>query len=78
MKNKIGATIAILVTLGFLVVVGVLFWRTVPTENKDLFSTALSTLSYLVVTAVAYYLGSSEGSARKTELFKSPEVPPQV
>ena len=66
--------VALLILAGFL---GALAWLLAAGgETTAEASAMLEALKAAFLLAVGYYLGSSEGSARKTELF-SPEPPPQ-
>jgi len=68
-KNIIQSFLAITSVIGFLVVMGFLFTTPVPTDNKDFFNICLIALVGFVGTAFGYFLGSSQGSARKTEII---------
>jgi hypothetical protein len=69
LTSYVGAALALLATLGFLSTLGVLSFHLVPEGNKDPFNTCLTALINLCCIAFGYYLGSSAGSARKTDLF---------
>lgn len=71
-KGYITATLAILAMLGFLAVMAVLVTHEIPISNRDFFNTGLIALVGFVSTAFGYYLGSSFGSARKTNLLAPP------
>jgi len=67
-KHFVSGLMAIVSLLGFLAVVGLLMVRTIPPGNADFFNLALMALCGFVGTAFGFFLGSSLGSARKTEL----------
>lgn len=77
-KNVVAATLAIMAMLGFLVIFAVLGFGAVPTENKDFFNMGFIALIGFVGTSFGYYLGSSIGSARKTELKALEDAPPSA
>lgn len=74
-KGLVAAFLAGSAMTGFL---GVLAWLaigTVPEGNRDFFNMGLVALIGFVSTAFGFYLGSSEGSARKNDLLAPPEPP---
>ena len=68
-KGFMAGFLAATAMLGFLTVIGFLAVQVVPETNRDFFNMGLVALIGLVTTAFGYYLGSSEGSARKNDLF---------
>lgn len=68
-KDKIPAILAVLITLGFFSVLGYMLLRTIPVSGHDAMLLMLGSLSSAWVSVVAYYFGSSAGSARKSELL---------
>lgn len=75
-KGLVAAFLAGSAMTGFL---GVLAWLsvgTVPEGNRDFFNMGLVALIGFVSTAFGFYLGSSEGSARKNDLLAPPPAPP--
>ena len=74
-KSYITAALAILAMLGFLAVMAVLVMHEIPVSNREFFNTGLIALVGFVSTAFGYYLGSSFGSARKTELLGPLDAP---
>lgn len=74
-RNRVAAVLAVLVTIEFTAVFAFLAFGKVDAANKDFFNIALIALIGLIQTAFGYYLGSSVGSARKTELIGT--APPE-
>jgi hypothetical protein len=58
-----------LVVLGLFVVMGLLLWKPIPPENKSTFEIIAGALTGSVITVIAYYFGSSKGSADKSEMM---------
>ena len=70
-----GAVIGVISLVGFLALLGALLFLKIPPENKEFFNIGFGALIGFAVAAVQYYLGSSSGSAQKTELLsKAPPV----
>ena len=67
-KMIVGSLLAFMAMAYF----GFVIWRltdhAIPVENKDFFNIALMALISAVSTGFGFFLGSSYGSARKTEL----------
>jgi len=68
-KNLTQSFLAIIAMLGFLAVTAFLLLTPVPEGNRDLFNICLIALVGFVSTAIGYFLGSSQGSARKTDII---------
>jgi len=64
-KNLTGMILAVTALVGFLAVFAFLCFGKVDPANKDLFNVALMALIGWVGVGVGYYLGSSDGSAKK-------------
>lgn len=64
------------VTLGFFGVLAAIMLTTVPAASRDVLNIMLGSLGTAWTGVIAYYFGSSDGSARKTELLAQ-SVPPQ-
>lgn len=73
-KNRVAAVLAILAMVGFLAIFAALSFLPVPAGNKDFFNMGFVALIGQVGTAFGYYLGSSLGSAQKTELLAPPSA----
>lgn len=75
-KNRVAAFLAVASLVGFLAMFGFLAVKGVPEANKDYIDMCLIALIGFVGTAFGYYLGSSEGSSRKTDLMApAPDFP---
>lgn len=72
--------LALIVLAGFFMIILALFFVRIPAENLDLVKTFGLTLLGAIATVIGYYFGSSDGSARKTDLLSPPAggrtVPP--
>lgn len=75
-KSSIAAFLAVTAMLGFLVTLAVLGFMPVPVENKDFLNMGFVALIGFVSTAFGFYLGSSYGSARKSEILAGAVAPP--
>jgi hypothetical protein len=69
MKEIFMYILAGVVILMIFAVVGVLMFRTTPTENSELLYTALGLALGWGTTVIQYFFGSSKSSADKTELL---------
>lgn len=67
MRDKVGASLAIISLIGFLLIFTFLCFGKVDPANKDFFNIALMALVGWIGIAVGYYLGTSAGSAKKSE-----------
>ena len=63
-----------LVTVCFFLVLSLLIFRAMPTENKDVLYLAIGALISYMGAIVNYYYGSSAGSAVKTEIMAKQKV----
>jgi hypothetical protein len=77
MMSDVKRLLALLTLAGFLGIILGLFFVSIPDKNLDLAKTMVIALIAIVSTIGGYYFGSSDGSARKTELL-SPSSPPAV
>ena len=67
--------LALVVTAGFFGLLAFMCVRELPLGSKDLLNIMLGSLGTAWVSIIAYYFGSSAGSAHKTELLaKSPPI----
>ncbi|MBC2741601.1 MAG: hypothetical protein HGJ93_00750 [Desulfosarcina sp.] len=64
-KDKMPAVIATILIIMFGLALGALFKYDIPEANKTVVMSMVGSLGTMAVTAAAYYLGSSRGSARK-------------
>lgn len=68
-KGVVAGFLAVVALIGFLAVFAFIALKEVPIANKDYFNAALIALIGFVGTGFGYFLGSSQGSARKTEII---------
>lgn len=68
-RSWVPAALSIAVTIGFFGLIGVLCDVKVPAENRDTLNILLGSLGTAWVTIVAFWFGSSSGSARKDEIL---------
>lgn len=71
-NNKLKAWLSILVTLAFIGATFALMSLPLPVPAKDILLILIGALVSRVGDVYAYYFGSSEGSARKTEFLNAP------
>lgn len=76
MKNKTATFLAIATMIGFLIVLLIGTFVTIPASNKEFFATGFTALTGFVTIVISYYLGSSQSSAHKTELLATTPVAP--
>jgi len=62
--------LAIVVSIGFFALLGLLFFHAIPKENHDAAMLCLGSLGTGWVTIIAYYFGSSMSSRVKDETIK--------
>jgi hypothetical protein len=72
--SRVPGMLAITITLGFFAVVTFMLLRSVPQSGHDALMLILGSLASAWVSVVAYYFGSSKGSADKTQLLA--QAPP--
>jgi hypothetical protein len=60
-----------MVVLLIFAVIGILMFRTTPTENSELLYTALGLALGWGTAVIQYFFGSSKGSADKTEMMQN-------
>lgn len=63
MRNRL----AFLFSLAFVFAFPVLFFKAIPTENKDLVTYMLGQLSGIVLTIIAFHFSSTVGGEKKTD-----------
>ena len=69
-KNIFQYILGSLIVLGFFVLMVVLVYTQVPSDNKDLLNLVVGALIGSFATVVGYFYGSSLGSSDKNELLK--------
>jgi hypothetical protein len=68
--GNIRNALAILITLGFFAVIGFMLLNNIPVQGHDVLLVMLGGLATAFAGVVAYYFGSSSGSAAKTAMGK--------
>jgi hypothetical protein len=68
-KDLVPSLLALAVTVGFFLLLWFLCHHTIPDSNQRIFDIMLGSLGTAWLSIVAYYFGSSAGSAEKTELI---------
>lgn len=58
----------------FLVIVGALITRVIPTENKEALIHVLGILEGIITTIIMFYYGSSKGSQKKDDALKQKDA----
>jgi high-affinity Fe2+/Pb2+ permease len=61
--------LAALLIIGLFVLLGILVYHPIPSDNKEAVNVVLGALAGSVITVVAYYFGSSSGSAAKEKII---------
>ncbi len=73
MKNTIKEVymyaLGALIVLGIMTLVGILMFKSIPVENKDLLIAVIGAIVGSFITVVSYFYGSSKGSADKNDLL---------
>lgn len=69
LQTDIKKLLALVVLTGFFGIILSLFFIDIPSGNMDLLKTFGIALISIVSAVAGYYFGSSEGSARKTEIM---------
>lgn len=68
-KDWMPKVLALLYTVGYFGILGLMWKFTIPPESKDLINTLFGIISAAQMAIITYYFGSSAGSARKSELI---------
>jgi hypothetical protein len=71
LKDNVGPILALLTLVGTFGLVGLAFFLKVDGAKEKVLFMVIGALSSISTTVVTYYFGSSEGSARKNEIFQS-------
>ena len=66
-RPSLTAFLAIVITLGFFGIVGILLFHEVPQGSKDILGPLIGVIGAAVGTIVGYHWGSSSGSAAKSD-----------
>ena len=75
-KSWVPAALALTITAGFFSVVAFMLLRAIPQSGHDALMLILGSLASAWVSVVAFYFGSSKGSADKTALLaQAPPIP---
>lgn len=74
MNNTLKGWLAVLAIIGFMACILILFQTPIPEASKDVLLVLIGALVGVVKDVFGFYFGSSEGSARKTELMAQPDV----
>ena len=69
-KNVFQYVLGALIVLGFFILMVVLVYKNVPSENKDLLNLVVGALIGSFATVVGYFYGSSLGSSEKNEMLQ--------
>jgi len=69
-KNIFQYVLGALIVLGFFILMVVLVYKNVPSENKDLLNLVVGALIGSFATVVGYFYGSSLGSSEKNEMLQ--------
>lgn len=69
-KEKLMYLLGGMIVMGVFILIGVLMFKSVPPDNKDLLNITIGALIGSFVTVVGYFYGSSKGSADKNELLQ--------
>ena len=70
-KEIIQYAFAIVVLILLFTVIGILIYKNIPENNRDVLNTGIGVILGWGSVIVAYFFGSSKGSADKTELMRN-------
>jgi hypothetical protein len=68
-KDQMQYGLAVLLVVGFFVLLGTLVYVTIPASNEKAMDIMLGALEMAFGTVVGYFFGSSKGSSEKTEML---------
>lgn len=66
-RDLMPAVLAVLTTIGFFSMLGVMLWHEVPVANKDMLNIMLGALGSGWLLCLGFYVGTTAGSIRKDE-----------
>lgn len=72
-NNPVGAILAFAILVTFILFLGILMFLSIPDANVELVREMMIALIAAFAAAYGYYLGSSDGSAKKTEMLNKTE-----
>jgi hypothetical protein len=70
LKENVGPILALMTVIGTFALFGLAFFLKVDGANEKVLFLVIGAMSSIATTVVTYYFGSSEGSARKNEIFQ--------
>ncbi|MGQ9921951.1 MAG: hypothetical protein ACUVRZ_11580 [Desulfobacca sp.] len=70
LKDNVGPILALLTVIGTFSLFGLAFFLKVDGANEKVLFMVIGALSSIATTVVTYYFGSSEGSAKKNDIFQ--------
>jgi uncharacterized BrkB/YihY/UPF0761 family membrane protein len=70
-KDILQTILAILIIIGFFLLLTLLLYTKVPNENKDLLNLVVGALIGSFATVVGYFFGSSSSSAKKDDTIST-------
>ena len=70
LKENVGPILALVTVIGTFALFGLAFFLKLDGANEKVLFLVIGALSSIATTVVTYYFGSSEGSARKNQIFQ--------
>jgi hypothetical protein len=70
LKENVGPILALFTVIGTFALFGLAFFLRIDGANEKVLFMVIGALSSIATTIMTYYFGSSEGSARKNEIFQ--------
>jgi hypothetical protein len=70
LKDWMPKVLALLYTVGYFIILGLMWKFPPPADSKDLINTLFGIISAAQMAIITYYFGSSAGSARKSEMIE--------
>jgi drug/metabolite transporter (DMT)-like permease len=68
-KDKFMFTLGGIIMIAFFIILGLLIFHSMPTDNKDVLYLIIGALIGFASNVVNYFYGSSKGSADKTDIL---------